>query len=308
MVPLFRKRERQEIVSRSERLADQACYLDSIAPNTRRAMQGALDHYARYDLDILAISDEELQYFVLFCIEEELSVNTIKTRVAMLRKYALDGLGIDIPFKGSLHRLELTAYQKRLARAGEKRGNGQASGLSDIDVLSLVRVIEDDFKGKRDKALLLFSFITAGRVSETINFRVSDIDWKRETIHLGHNKTDQDGEGTEKHLPSFVLEALEEWIMAAGLFGDDLIFRSMDRHGNIRDRISAQAINGIIKQYFGDGYSSHSFRVGFIETAIERGITEAAVMLTTKHKTSRMVAHYGRKANQKKSAAAQLWG
>ena len=80
-------------------------------------------------------------------------------------------------------------------------GRGQANGLSDVDVMAAIKAIDtDQLAGKRDAALLYFSMVTAGRVSETISYKVKDIDEVRKVILLKSSKTDQEGVGTYKHL------------------------------------------------------------------------------------------------------------
>ena len=287
-------RQNAEITTQSQPIATHSDYIVSIAPNTAKAIQAALNSFFNAGQNIDNLTDATLAAYVQHSIDAGLSINTIKTRVALLRKFSQDALGITIPVKGSIHGLKIKAYSRS---KNQSAGRGQANGLSDVDVMAAIKAIDtDQLTGKRDAALLYFSMVTAGRVSETISYKVKDIDEARKVILLRSSKTDQEGQGTYKHLSNNLLTLLKDYIATAGLSGEDVIFN-----------LSARHINRIIKQHLGDGYSSHSFRVGFIETAIQRGLTESSIMLTTKHKTSRMVAHYGQKSNQANSAAASMF-
>jgi site-specific recombinase XerD len=92
------------------------------------------------------------------------------------------------------------------------------------------------------------------------------------------------------------------------------VFRPVDRHGNVLERrLSAQVVALVVKRAVRDAgldpelFSGHSLRAGFVTTAKERGVDDAAVMEVTGHKTLAMVhTYHSRTKRWAKPASARL--
>jgi integrase len=93
------------------------------------------------------------------------------------------------------------------------------------------------------------------------------------------------------------VKATQNWLRAAGITSGAL-FRSIDRHGNVKERLSDRSIALIVKKYIGElgmnvnDFAAHSLRSGLSTSAAMMGMTEIAIMKQTGHKTREMVDRY----------------
>lgn len=75
-------------------------------------------------------------------------------------------------------------------------------------------------------------------------------------------------------------------------------FRSIDRHGNIKERLSDKAVALVVKRYAeavgldASQYAGHSLRSGFATTAGKAHVSERKIRKQTGHKTASMVERY----------------
>ena len=127
---------------------------------------------------------------------------------------------------------------------------------------------------QRDRALILIGMAGALRRSELVALEISDLTFSPEGVRLviRRSKGDQFGEGqiiaierTSTHLCP--VANLEAYLKRAGV-REGRIFRAIDRHGNIRTRMTDQSVALIVKKWTGRAglngdYSGHSLRAGF---------------------------------------------
>jgi integrase len=189
-------------------------------------------------------------------------------------------------------------------------------------------------KGLRDRALLLLTWFTACRRSEIAALNLEDLRFERNglAVTIRRSKTDQTGEGRTIGLPSIPDKGLDPtsavaaWIAASGIstpggtaqgnaLGVTPLFRSVDRHGNLGDRISPQDVARLVQRVTDaagiDGdFAAHSTRSGYITTAASTpGVTEQAIQTVSGHKSVAILRGYVQKANVfTDSPASKMFG
>ncbi|MBF0423999.1 MAG: site-specific integrase [Magnetococcales bacterium] len=159
-------------------------------------------------------------------------------------------------------------------------------------------------KETRDRALLLLGFAGAFRRSELVALNVEDIQEVREglTITLQRSKTDQEGCGRKIGIPfargaHCPVKAIQSWLQVAGIT-EGPIFRGVDRHGNVGERLSNHAVARIIKAWAEKAgldpadYAGHSLRSGLVTSAANAGIANHKIRAQTGHKGDTMLNRY----------------
>lgn len=156
--------------------------------------------------------------------------------------------------------------------------------------------------GLRDKAILLLGFALASRRSELVSINIEDLqinDFGMD-VRIRETKTKNDDliKGVVYTYNEFCpVKATQEWIKISEITSGAL-FRSIDRHGNIKERLSDKSVALIIKKYIGElgmdvkDFAAHSLRSGLSTSAAMMGMTEIAIMKQTGHKTREMVDRY----------------
>jgi site-specific recombinase XerD len=198
----------------------------------------------------------------------------------------------------------------------------QKEALLTEDIRAMIQALPDTRLGLRDRALLLLGFAGAFRRSELVSLDVEDLKLEVQgmVVHLGHSKTDQEGEGRDIPIPygrqaeTCPVHAVQEWISAAGITSGP-VFRAVDRHGNVsKRRLSDRAVANIVKRSAEaagldpSDYSGHSLRSGMATSAARAGATERAIMEQTGHKSTAMVRRYIRKGTLWADCAAATLG
>lgn len=140
--------------------------------------------------------------------------------------------------------------------------------------------------GLRDHVLLLLGIVTFGRRSELVGYDWQDVSRAPEglVLHLRRSKTDQEARGSAIPVlygafpgtdPVRVLTRWREVCEGRGI-RSGAILRSVDRHGHIGGRLSAQAVNDVVQRCaeragLGDGFTAHSLRAGAATIAYMNG-------------------------------------
>lgn len=169
--------------------------------------------------------------------------------------------------------------------------------------------------GLRDRALLALGFSAALRRSELVGLDVDDLAFSADGLMLAirRSKTDQEGEGQTVAVPHGrhvrPVDAVRAWLAAAKIT-DGPVFRPVNRAQRVRSaRLNDRSVAEIIKSYArrlgldADNFSGHSLRAGFVTTAAERDVNESRIMDVTRHKDTRTVRRYIRRANAFKGGA-----
>lgn len=168
--------------------------------------------------------------------------------------------------------------------------------------------LPETLRAKRDRALLLIGFAAARRRSELVAFDFEDIERRPRgiVITMRRSKTDQEGEGRELVIPNGKelrpVAALDAWLEASGITSG-AIFRNIDRHGNIGDRLSGRAVAEIVKKVLraagleAGAFSGHSLRAGFITDALDNKVDYLKIMKQTLQVKVDTLKEYDRREN-----------
>lgn len=125
-------------------------------------------------------------------------------------------------------------------------------------------------------------------------------------VTVRKSKTDQTGAGMTKAIfatkerskSACPVRAVREWIAAAGLSGDDVLFPSIRKGGKVSGvALSGHSVAAIVQNRAAAAgveldLSGHSLRRGFVTSAVEAGATERAIMNQTGHKSVLTVRRY----------------
>jgi len=197
---------------------------------------------------------------------------------------------------------------------GIRRVHGQPPAqrepLTLDDLRALIRACGDDLPGLRDKALLLVGFAAALRRSEIVALDVEHIRLNGVLrVTLTRSKTDQEGKGVTKTIPRLAdpelcpVRALRAWLDEAGI-SSGAIFRSVNRWGKVRARLSAYDVARIVKRRAQAAgldarmLAGHSLRAGFATTAALAGLDAVAVAEVTGHRNLNTLRRYIRAAGR----------
>jgi integrase len=239
---------------------------------------------------------------------EKLSVATLERRLIAINLAHTD-ISAPSPTKN---------FRVRQVMAGIRRVKGtkqrRVQALVKDDLLHALVLLEQQLnpmKILRDRCLLLIAFAGAFRRSELVAISTEHIT-RHATgidIEIPRSKTDQSGEGQRVHIPLASSErvcpvrALDTWIAVSKV--DGLIFRRVDRHGNIGDSLTDHAVALIVKSCVARAgldaaqYSAHSTRSGYVTTAATVLLPQQ-IMETTRHRSVAMVQEYIRPVMRRK--------
>ncbi|MED1205960.1 hypothetical protein [Heyndrickxia acidicola] len=104
---------------------------------------------------------------------------------------------------------------------------------------------------------------------------------------------------------------VKAWIEATNITSGAL-FRSIDRHGNVKERLGVKSISLFLKKYVGalgmneNDFAAYSLRSGLSTSAAMMGMTEIAIMKQTGHKTREMVDRYVQAGLRYKNNASSI--
>ena len=210
--------------------------------------------------------------------------------------------------------------------AGIKRTIGtkveQKAPLMTEIIKQLLTHVENDKKGKRDKALLLVGYAGGFRRNELTGIMVEDITFVKQgvAIDITKSKTDQEKMGRRigvpygEHLETCPVTALKEWLKVSGI-KEGYIFRGMFRGHDLREtRLDDKMVSAIIKELVVKAgldetiYSGHSLRSGMVTQASSEGASEYSIMLQTGHTNTETLRRYIRSGRLFKDNAAYKLG
>lgn len=283
-------------VSRLDRLhqaamdfADQA-----IAANTKRAYRAAWADFASWcgAAGLRALpADPTTVGLYLADRAAKLKTSTLQLRLSAITQ---------------AHRLaghELDTRDPRIAQVwkGIKRSKGTAPKgkvpIVTADLRRMVAALPESLLGIRDRAILLLGFAAACRRSELVAFDVEDVTLTSAglVIAVRRSKTDQDGRGSMKGVPhgnhseTCPVRAYLAWLEAAKIETGP-VFRSINRHGRIGDRLSDKSVALVVKRTAKAAgldptkVSGHSLRAGLATAAAAAGVSTFSIMDQTGHK------------------------
>lgn len=168
------------------------------------------------------------------------------------------------------------AYERRLARDGERRGTGSAPAVTVKHLRAMCAEIgSDTLTDVRDRAILLVGFAIAARRTELAHLHVADItdDPNGLVVEVRYTKTEPRTVavpyGTRQN--TCPVQAWRAWRDAARLTGGRA-FRSIDRHGNLGETISGQAVSAVVT----DAADRAGLMVRFTGHSLRRGLATEA--------------------------------
>ena len=179
--------------------------------------------------------------------------------------------------------LALKRMHRKIGRHQE-----QATPLTRDIVDQLLDQCGKGAKGQRDRVLLFLGYETMRRRSELCNFRFEDltrIPGRGHAIRLVRSKTDQEGASKLTPISAPLHSLLMEWQDKYQLKG--FILRSVDRHGNVGEKLNSGSIGTILNRLrvnLGSDvnncrFSGHSFRVGAAIDLLGAGTSLETIML-----------------------------
>ena len=107
------------------------------------------------------------------------------------------------------------------------------------------------------------------------------------------------------------VKATQEWIKV-GRITSVALFRSIDRHRNVKERLSDKSIALIVKKYIGNlglvssNFAAHSLRSGLSTNAAMIRMTDIAIIKQTGHKTRETVDRYVQAGLRYKNNASSI--
>ena len=183
---------------------------------------------------------------------------------------------------------DVTLAMKRMHRK-LGRAQRQAKPLTRIYLDRMIEAQDDSPRGLRNKILLLMGYETMRRRSELVGFEFGDVTCLlngKPALRLRFSKADQYGEGRLIRISKDLEELIATWRDIVGPEGK--ILRSVDRHGNIGEKLEPSAISYILCQVQANitlpgnkkprQWTGHSFRVGAAVDLVESGYTIEQVM------------------------------
>jgi integrase len=154
------------------------------------------------------------------------------------------------------------------------------------------------FYAKECKNFFILMYYGAFRVSELLDIRIENIEavsnahFTGAVIKLDGSKTNQTKEYEAKSIPITDTEFCPYKALFAqiGNRKSGYLFGGEEKYYEV-------LVNRRIKKYFGEEYTSHSFRVSFVTHSKEAGASDFEIQKQTGHKTVAMIARYTRKTD-----------
>lgn len=197
-------------------------------------------------------------------------------------------------------KIVMSGIRRELGTAPDKK-----APITLDDLRKIVNALPDTLAGKRDRAMLLIGFAGAFRRSELVALDVADLYVNGKiTIKIKKSKTDQEGRGTTKVIPSIADEvidpmtALKTWLAESGIKSGPL-FRRIDKWDVMHDgRLNDKTVANIVKRAAERAglepvqFAGHSLRSGFITEAANAGVEDRDIAAQTGHKSMTVLHGY----------------
>jgi len=290
---------------------------DSKSDRTKRAYQyqwGCFTTWCQTQgaVSLPASPDTVAMYLASMALSGK-KVATIKQAVAALGK-AHELAGHESPTRSAVVRETLQGIGNRHGAPQDQKAPVLVEHLK-----AMVRACPDTLIGKRDKALLLVGFAGAFRRSELVALDVQDVQLSQRgtRVLVRRSKTDQRGQGRWISIPfakdpeTCPVRSLETWLQAADA-GPGPLFRGVNRHGQVRDRLDSKDVARVVKKYAEVAgldpatVAGHSLRAGLITSAVQAGVPTHKVQQQSGHASVQMLSRYIRDAESFKNNPASI--
>lgn len=301
---------------------------DSKADNTKKAYASDWAQFemfcSYFGFSPMPAAAETVARYVTFMDMQKRKVATIQRHLASIA-VAHKAKDYESPTKSTIVHSALRGMRKN---HGEPQV--QKDALLIEDIRRIVRVLPNDRRGVRDRALLLIGFAGAFRRSElaAIDMRHVEVTRNGLVILLPRSKTDQDGKGRKVAIPygsnpeTCPVRAFEDWIAESGI-QSGFVFRPINKSGRLQDShnddgednpkpLTGKTIARIVKKYARElgldpkRFAGHSLRAGLATSAAQAGVSRHAIQKQTGHK-SNVVDRYIRDGDLfRENAAAKV--
>lgn len=185
------------------------------------------------------------------------------------------------------------------------------------ELRAMVDALPDGLVAVRDRALLVVGMAGALRRSELVALDVSNVTETADglVVVVRRSKTDQEGKTESIGLPygshaaTCPVRAMRAWREASGVT-DGALFRAVDRHGNVGERLGGAEVGRVVKRAAARAgldaarYSGHSLRAGLATSAARAGRSDRAIMRQGRWSSRAMVDRYVREADLWRENAA----
>ena len=189
------------------------------------------------------------------------------------------------PTQSPAVKIELRRMHRTLGRYSQ-----QAFGITTPILEKMLATTADNFRGIRDRALLLLAYDSMCRRSELVYLKIEDIHNEsfegKMKIRLRKSKTDQELQGRWIFPSLRSAEAITNWIERAKLT-DGYLFRGINNAIDITEDLKSSQINRIYKRLARDAglpkeivnfISGHSMRVGAAQDLLKSGVSMPMIM------------------------------
>lgn len=297
------RRERIDLLKRARHYA-----AASKSENTRRAYRSDWATFAAWcraqGLESLPAAPETVALFLTARAEVGKNASTLTRCLAAISE-AHHAIGLPTPRGASAVKAVLRGIRRTILTAPR-----QKLALLPDQLKAMLEGLPQSLGGLRDRALLLVGFSGAFRRSELVGLNVEDIVRVEDglEITLRRSKTDQEGGGRKVGLPfgsnpaTCPVRSLARWQETSSVTSG-AIFRSVNRHDHLGDRLSDRAVALIVKRAAttvgieASRLAGHSLRAGLATAAAKAGKSERSIMSQTGHRSERMVRNYVREAS-----------
>lgn len=161
----------------------------------------------------------------------------------------------------------------------------------------------------RDRAILVLGWSGALRRSEIVALNRADLRFVPQGVEITirRSKTNQEGEHERVGIPyapadtPCAVRAVLAWLDVAP--PDGAVFRYIDRHGIVRDRLRDAHVNRIVKASAAaiglrvPHFGAHSLRLGWITTAVRWRVPEERAIRHSRHQSIPVFRGYINRAN-----------
>jgi len=125
----------------------------------------------------------------------------------------------------------------------------QTKPLTKLYLDKMIEAQDESSSGLRNKILLLMGYETMRRRVELVGFEFDDLTCLlngKPAFRLRFSKADQYGKGRLIEISQELAALIEHWAERVG--GHGAILRSVDRHGNIAEKLEPSAIGYILRK------------------------------------------------------------
>jgi site-specific recombinase XerD len=283
-----------------------------LADSTKRAYAKDYRDYSAWcetvKVEPIPARPEIIAIYIAMLTDSGLSISTIERALASISK---------------AHEVKNTIFPRKHALVqqalkGAKRTVGvrptQVDAVSIDNLKEMVRGLDTDIRGVRNRALLTLGFAGAFRRSEIVAIDMEDIT-KTDAgyiVLLRRSKTDQEGAGREVGIPyggildTCPVRSLNTWLDLRKMFDEDgtgPLICGVSPKGDIilpNHRLNARTVARTVATAahsvgLTGHYAGHSLRAGLVTAAAKAGKPAHVIQNQTGHKSIDMIMRYIRR-------------